>query len=225
MTVTYIINTIDATSTSMKVLTRRVTGRRFLNEDAVFHSELTILDVALSKRLIVYGVPLYCQGEGKLARLHNLKVGCLVARCSTQVGTTNTVRRSSSNCDAHQAPGKYVLFSVEYYLSERKHTQSFALSVLSDSRLGIDASYYLKLLTDNPPSREPLLAATGGLPLALTTRIESDLRTLEKLRINLCSFFLACCRASDGSNTNITWSTMMRVGTGGMLGQNTRLAR
>lgn len=72
---------------------------------------------------------------------------------------------------------------LENYLSERKHTQSFALSVLSDSRLGIDASYYLKLLTDNPPSREPLLAATGGLPLALTTRIESDLRTLEKLRI------------------------------------------
>ncbi|KAG2122675.1 PIN domain-like protein [Suillus cothurnatus] len=72
---------------------------------------------------------------------------------------------------------------LENYLSERKHTQSFALSVLSDSRLGIDASYYLKILTDNPPSREPLLAATGGLPLALTTRIESDLRTLEKLRI------------------------------------------
>lgn len=72
---------------------------------------------------------------------------------------------------------------LENYLSERKHTQSFSLSVLSDSRLGIDASYYLKILTDNPPSREPLLAATGGLPLALTTRIESDLRTLEKLRI------------------------------------------
>jgi len=72
---------------------------------------------------------------------------------------------------------------LENYLSERKHTQTFPLSVLSDSRLGIDASYYLKILTDNPPSREPLLAATGGLPLALTTRIESDLRTLEKLRI------------------------------------------
>lgn len=57
------------------------------------------------------------------------------------------------------------------------------LSALSDSRLGIDASYYLKLLTENPPSREPLLAATGGLPLALTQRIESDLRVLEKLRI------------------------------------------
>lgn len=69
------------------------------------------------------------------------------------------------------------------YLFERKHLQTLPLSVLSDSRLGIDASYYLQLLTDNAPSREPLLAATGGLPLALTQRIESDLRALEKLRI------------------------------------------
>ena len=61
--------------------------------------------------------------------------------------------------------------------------QTFSLSVLSDSRLGIDASYYLQQLTDNPPSREPLLAATGGLPLALTQRIEADLRALEKLHI------------------------------------------
>ncbi|KAG6812120.1 hypothetical protein H0H92_004288 [Tricholoma furcatifolium] len=72
---------------------------------------------------------------------------------------------------------------LEGYLFERKHLQTLPLSVLSDSRLGIDASYYLQQLTDNPPSREPLLAATGGLPLALTQRVESDLRALEKLRI------------------------------------------
>ncbi|KAJ7777116.1 XPG I-region protein [Mycena metata] len=72
---------------------------------------------------------------------------------------------------------------LENFLLERKHLQTFQLSVLSDSRLGIDASHYLSQLTDNPPSREPLLAATGGLPLALTQRIEADLRTLEKLRI------------------------------------------
>ncbi|KAJ6580802.1 XPG I-region protein [Mycena capillaripes] len=72
---------------------------------------------------------------------------------------------------------------LENFLLERKHLQTMQLSVLSDSRLGIDASYYLTQLTDNPPSREPLLAATGGLPLALTQRIEADLRTLEKLRI------------------------------------------
>ncbi|KAI0698346.1 XPG I-region protein [Cytidiella melzeri] len=64
-----------------------------------------------------------------------------------------------------------------------KHLQTHPLSVLSDSRLGIDASYYLTQLTETPPSREPLLAATGGLPLALTQRIESDLRALEKLRV------------------------------------------
>lgn len=69
------------------------------------------------------------------------------------------------------------------YLFERKHLQTLPLSVLAETRLGIDASYYLQLLTDNPPSREPLLAATGGLPLALTQRIESDLRALEKLHI------------------------------------------
>lgn len=69
------------------------------------------------------------------------------------------------------------------YLAERKLLQTHPLNVLADTRLGIDAHYYLKQLTDNPPSREPLLAATGGLPLALTQRIEADLRTLEKLRI------------------------------------------
>ncbi|KAF7309372.1 XPG I-region protein [Mycena indigotica] len=69
------------------------------------------------------------------------------------------------------------------FLVERKHLQTLPLSVLSDSRLGIDASHYLEQLTDNPPTREPLLAATGGLPLALAQRIETDLRTLERLRI------------------------------------------
>ncbi|KAL0955232.1 hypothetical protein HGRIS_004133 [Hohenbuehelia grisea] len=72
---------------------------------------------------------------------------------------------------------------LESYLSERQHLQNLPLSTLSDSRLGIDASHYLQTLMDTPPSREPLLAATGGLPLGLTQRIESDLRALEKLRI------------------------------------------
>ncbi|KAJ8509502.1 hypothetical protein ONZ45_g8339 [Pleurotus djamor] len=72
---------------------------------------------------------------------------------------------------------------LENYLTERKHLSTLPLSTLSDSRLGIDASHYLQNLMDNAPSKEPLLAATGGLPLALTQRIESDLRALEKLRI------------------------------------------
>ena len=98
--------------------------------------------------------------------------------------------------NAHQTPRECVPFLIQpararvtifsnlpAYLQERKHLQTLPLSVLSDSRLGIDAAYYLQSLYDSPSSREPLLAATGGLPLALTTRIESDLRTLEKLRI------------------------------------------
>lgn len=69
------------------------------------------------------------------------------------------------------------------YLSERKQIQSLPLSVLADTRLGIDASHYLSQILENPATREPLLAATGGLPLALSSRIESDLRVLEKQRI------------------------------------------
>lgn len=69
------------------------------------------------------------------------------------------------------------------FLLERKHLQSLQLNVLSESRLGIDAAYYLQQLLENPSSKEPLLAATGGLPLALAQRIEADLRVLEKLHI------------------------------------------
>jgi len=69
------------------------------------------------------------------------------------------------------------------YLGERKLLNTLPLSTLSEARLGIDASHYLRILLDDPRTREPLLPATGGLPLALTSRIESDLRTLEKLHI------------------------------------------
>ncbi len=68
-------------------------------------------------------------------------------------------------------------------MSEHKQYHQLSLDALSDSRLGIDASHYLRLLLESPETREPLLAATGGLPLSLTAKIESDLRTLEKLRI------------------------------------------
>ena len=93
--------------------------------------------------------------------------------------------------------------SLSAYLQERKHLQTLPLNVLTDSRLGIDAAYYLQSLYDNPPSREPLLAATGGLPLALTTRIESDLRTLEKLRIKPVFVF-------PGLTPNKRWRHMQR---------------
>ncbi|KAJ7147668.1 XPG I-region protein [Mycena crocata] len=99
---------------------------------------------------------------------------------------------------------------LENFLLERKHLQTLPLSVLSDSRLGIDASYYLSQLTDTPPAREPLLAATGGLPLALTQRIEADLRTLERLRIKPVFVF-------PGLTPNRRWKTQ---GGGGFPGNN-----
>ncbi|KAI6008597.1 XPG I-region protein [Pisolithus marmoratus] len=55
------------------------------------------------------------------------------------------------------------------YLTERKHLQTLSLNVLADSRLGIDAHYYLQQPRKTRPHREPLLAATRRPPfLALT---------------------------------------------------------
>ncbi|KAG8903915.1 hypothetical protein FRB99_002572 [Tulasnella sp. 403] len=90
----------------------------------------------------------------------------------------------------YQIPRPYVAYRVTTnvidvgtaYL-QRKHLQILPLSALSETRLGIDATHYIRMLLDNPKTREPLMAATGGLPLALTSKIESDLRTLEKLQI------------------------------------------
>lgn len=61
--------------------------------------------------------------------------------------------------------------------------QTLPLSSLSDSRLGIDAAHYIRKLLGHENTREVLVAATGGLPIALITQIESDLRVLERLRI------------------------------------------
>lgn len=69
------------------------------------------------------------------------------------------------------------------YISERKHDQTLPLLTLAESRVGIDAAHYLNNLLENPLTREPFLAATGGIPLSLTSRIEQDLRALEKLHI------------------------------------------
>ncbi|KAG9125162.1 hypothetical protein FRC07_008729 [Ceratobasidium sp. 392] len=76
-----------------------------------------------------------------------------------------------------------VIKNLDNYITERKHGQTLPLATLADSRLGIDASHYLGNLLESPNTREPLLAATGGLPLSLASRIESDLRALEKLHI------------------------------------------
>jgi hypothetical protein len=57
------------------------------------------------------------------------------------------------------------------------------LSALANTRLGIDVNYYVRTLLSDPDQREPLIASTGGLPLSLANRIESDLRQLDKHNI------------------------------------------
>ena len=69
------------------------------------------------------------------------------------------------------------------YLRERKLLQTAPLSALAGSRLGIDAKHYLTNLLTNPDSQEPLLAATGGVHLSITQRVENDLRTLDRNHI------------------------------------------
>lgn len=88
-----------------------------------------------------------------------------------------------------------ISYIITVYLQHHKQlVQSLPLSTLSETRLGIDAAFYLSQVLDPPSSstnassasvavKEPLLAATGGVPLSLAARVENDLRVLEKLRI------------------------------------------
>ncbi|WVQ79823.1 hypothetical protein IAT38_001923 [Cryptococcus sp. DSM 104549] len=69
---------------------------------------------------------------------------------------------------------------LDSYIHERKLSQTCPISALANARLGIDATHYLTNLLSDDDSREPLVASTGGLPLALITRIENDLRALER---------------------------------------------
>ncbi|EIM22091.1 viral life cycle-related protein, partial [Wallemia mellicola CBS 633.66] len=69
------------------------------------------------------------------------------------------------------------------FLNERKLIKSAPLSALSDTRLGIDVQTYLNKLFLDFSTKEPMVAAMGGHPLALISHIESDLRFLEKSHI------------------------------------------
>ncbi|WVR04833.1 hypothetical protein IAU60_001845 [Kwoniella sp. DSM 27419] len=46
-----------------------------------------------------------------------------------------------------------------------------------------NANHYLNHLLTDADSREPLVAATGGLPLGIISKIENDLRAMERLSI------------------------------------------
>ncbi|ODO07828.1 hypothetical protein I350_03407 [Cryptococcus amylolentus CBS 6273] len=67
----------------------------------------------------------------------------------------------------------------DVYLKERKLLQSCPISHLANTRIGIDASYYINHLLTDPATREPLVAATGGIPYSIIQKIETDLRALE----------------------------------------------
>ncbi|WRT64536.1 uncharacterized protein IL334_001468 [Kwoniella shivajii] len=72
---------------------------------------------------------------------------------------------------------------LDVYLRERKLVNTCPLSAIANTRLGIDATHYLHHLLSDADSREPLVAATGGLPLGIIAKIETDLRSLERLNI------------------------------------------
>nr|XP_019008239.1 XPG domain-containing protein [Kwoniella pini CBS 10737]OCF47020.1 XPG domain-containing protein [Kwoniella pini CBS 10737] len=72
---------------------------------------------------------------------------------------------------------------LDVYIRERKLVQNCPLSAIANTRLGIDATHYLSQHLSDAESREPLVAATGGLPLGIISKIETDLRALERLSI------------------------------------------
>ncbi|KAI9820999.1 MAG: hypothetical protein M1826_000778 [Phylliscum demangeonii] len=61
--------------------------------------------------------------------------------------------------------------------------QSFPLSAIKDTVIGIDAAHYLDRLLNTPPSKEPLLSALGGFPFALRTHIENELEAMQSFSI------------------------------------------
>lgn len=72
---------------------------------------------------------------------------------------------------------------LEGFLHDAQLLQDGQLSSLKNTRLGIDLSYYLRQLLSSSQTAEPLVAAIGGQPLALISKIEADLRALEQHRI------------------------------------------
>ena len=48
-------------------------------------------------------------------------------------------------------------------------------SDLQGAHIGVEASYYLQNMIDEPPAHEPLLAALGGYPMSLKLHIQAEL--------------------------------------------------
>lgn len=74
------------------------------------------------------------------------------------------------------------------------------LSALSNTRLGIDANVYVRRLLSSPETREPFVAAMGGVPLALEEHIKSDMRIIEHHGIKPVIVFSGLPPARKDSN-------------------------
>lgn len=77
----------------------------------------------------------------------------------------------------------FMIRGLEGFLQDARLFREESLSLLKNTRLGIDLSYYLRQVLSSPAGAEPLVAAVGGQPLALIAHIESDLQVLEKHKI------------------------------------------
>lgn len=96
----------------------------------------------------------------------------------------SAVLASSGGKDEQRAERRFgMIRGLEGFLHDGKLLQEESLHALKNTRLGIDLSYYLRQVLSSPESAEPFVAAIGGQPLALMSRIESDVRVLEQHRI------------------------------------------
>lgn len=62
-------------------------------------------------------------------------------------------------------------------------SEATQLEALSNSRVGIEAAYYLSKLITKPTGTEPLWAALGGLPFRLRREVDNELDVLQSLNI------------------------------------------
>jgi hypothetical protein len=73
--------------------------------------------------------------------------------------------------------------NLDLYLQERGLVKELSLAHLRETRLGIEAGAYIDHLLNAPDTKESLVPALGGTPLALGARIEENLRSFEGHRI------------------------------------------
>jgi hypothetical protein len=69
------------------------------------------------------------------------------------------------------------------WLSSSQQIQRLPLDLIKETRLGIDVNHYVRQLLTSEEHREPMVAAVGGFPIALTSVIERQMKQLEDMRI------------------------------------------